>query len=89
MVKVEVYEKPACPYCRRAKGLLRHKGVNFTSTDVSWNWRARDEMTRRSHGRRSVPQIFINGIHIGGCDDLYELDGRGQLDGMLADRGGA
>lgn len=85
MAKVEVYDMPACPYCRRAKSLLRQKGVNFTSTDVSWNRRARDEMTRRSSGRGSVPQIFINGIHIGGCDDLFELDRRGELDGMLRD----
>ena len=80
---VEIYTTPYCPYCVRAKALLQRKGVDYQETDVSDPGR-RDAMTRRAGGSYTVPQIFIDGHHIGGCDDLHALDGRGELDGLLA-----
>jgi glutaredoxin 3 len=83
MSSIEIYEKPSCPYCRRAKTLLRTKGAAFVATDVSFDDTKREEMIRRAGGRHTVPQIFIYGCHIGGCDDLYELDRLGHLDSLL------
>ncbi len=83
MARVEIYATEYCPYCVRAKRLLKSKGVDFVEYDVSMT--GRDEMTRRANGRTTVPQIFIDGVHVGGCDDLHELDRRGKLDPMLAD----
>jgi len=83
MAKVEIYEKPSCPYCRYAKSLLKQRGIPFVSIDVSANPRAREEMTRRAMGGWTVPQIFIGNVHVGGCDDLYELDRQGRLDSLL------
>jgi glutaredoxin 3 len=80
---VEIYTWATCPFCIRAKLLLWWKGVNFTEYKIDGNNEARDNMAQRSSGRRTVPQIFVNDRHLGGCDDLYELDGRGQLDGLL------
>jgi glutaredoxin 3 len=83
MHTIEIYTTPYCPYCVRAKALLQKKGVDYTETDVSDD-DLRDAMTKRAGGRRTVPQIFIDDRHIGGCDDLHALDGRGELDPLLA-----
>jgi glutaredoxin 3 len=81
---VEIYTTPICPYCLAAKRLLTKKGVSFTEVDVSRDPALRDAMTARAGGRRSVPQIFIGGTHVGGSDDLHALDHAGKLDPMLA-----
>jgi glutaredoxin 3 len=81
---VEIYTWQTCPYCIRAKLLLWWKGVNFTEYKIDGDENARNDMAQRANGRRTVPQIFINNHHIGGCDDLYSLDGKGQLDPLLA-----
>lgn len=80
---VEIYTWQTCPYCIRAKLLLRWKGVPFTEYKIDGDGAARVKMAERANGRRSVPQIFINQQHIGGCDDLYSLDRQGQLDPLL------
>jgi glutaredoxin 3 len=80
---VEIYTWSTCPFCIRAKALLNKKGVQFTEYCLDGDEAARDQMAQRSHGRRSMPQIFINNQHIGGCDDLHALEGRGQLDQLL------
>jgi glutaredoxin 3 len=84
MARVEIYSSDLCGYCYRAKTLLRNKGVSFEEHDVTMDPAGRDAMMARSGGRRSVPQIFINDVHIGGCDDLYALDSAGKLDALLA-----
>ena len=81
--KVEIYTWQTCPYCIRAKLLLWWKGVDYQEHKIDGDNAARSRMAQRADGRRSVPQIFINNHHVGGCDDLYALDGRGQLDPML------
>ena len=81
--KVEMYTWRTCPFCIRAKELLKTKGVEFVEYKVDGDETARAQMARRANGRRSVPQIFINDQHVGGCDDLYELDWQGKLDQML------
>jgi glutaredoxin 3 len=83
MAKIEVYSTDVCPYCVRAKKLLTKKGAEFTEINVSNNSELRDSMMKRANGRQTVPQIFINDQHIGGCDDLYALDAEGKLDGLL------
>jgi glutaredoxin 3 len=83
MAKVEMYTTMWCPYCARARALLEHKGVAFTEIDLMEEPRRRDEMIRRAGGRTSVPQIFIDGEHIGGSDDLIALDRAGKLDPRL------
>jgi len=83
MVKIEVYSGPFCPYCMRAKALLRRRGLDFVEYDVHTDAGKRVEMLERSGGARTIPQIFINGRHVGGCDDLYALDRSGQLDSWL------
>ncbi len=82
--KVEIYTWQTCPYCIRAKLLLWWKGVNFTEYKIDGDESARTNMAERANGKRSVPQIFINDFHTGGCDDLYKLDKQGQLDTLLA-----
>ena len=84
MKPVEIYTTPTCPYCIAAKGLLNKKGVAFTEIDVSRDPSLRMAMMDRAHGRRTVPQIFIGGTHVGGCDDIHLLDHQGKLDPMLA-----
>lgn len=84
MADVTIYTTMLCPYCFRAKGLLEQKGISFTEVDVGMDADKRREMMQRAHGRHTVPQIFINGAHVGGCDDLYELDRTGRLDSLLA-----
>ena len=83
MKPVEIYTTPICPYCLAAKRLLSKKGVAFTEIDVSRDPTLRDTMTTRAKGRRTVPQIFIGGTHVGGCDDLHALEADGKLDPML------
>lgn len=81
--KVEIYTKFACPYCFRAKLLLEQKGAGYEEYDAGGGAR-REEMLARSNGRTTVPQIFIDGQHVGGSDDLAALDNAGKLDPMLA-----
>ncbi|MFC5739024.1 glutaredoxin 3 [Sinirhodobacter huangdaonensis] len=85
MKRVEIYTTRTCPYCIAAKALLMKKGVSFEETDVGADPSLRSAMTARANGRRTVPQIFIGGAHVGGCDDLHALDAAGKLDAMLAD----
>ncbi|QMW23827.1 glutaredoxin 3 [Sandaracinobacteroides saxicola] len=84
MATVEIYTKFLCPYCARAKSLLTAKGVSFEEVDISMGGPKRSEMIARSGGRTTVPQIFIDGRHIGGSDDLAALDRAGGLDPLLA-----
>lgn len=81
--KVEIYTWQTCPYCIRAKLLLWWKGVKFVEYKIDGNEEARNQMAQRANGRRSVPQIFLNDQHLGGCDDIYELDAKGGLDPLL------
>lgn len=81
---VEIYTWSTCPFCIRAKALLKKKGVDFTEYCIDGDEAARAEMADRANGRRSLPQIFIDGVHVGGCDDLHALDQQGKLDAMLA-----
>ena len=83
MPPVTMYSRSWCPYCTAAKRLLTQKGVAFTEIDIESEAGARQEMIQRAGGRTSVPQIFIGERHVGGCDDLYALDDRGQLDPLL------
>lgn len=84
MPAVEIYTTPLCGFCHAAKRLLKQKHVDFKEIDVSRDAALRDKMVARASGRRTVPQIFIGGAHVGGCDDLYALDSAGRLDPMLA-----
>ena len=84
VAKVEIYTKFTCPYCYRAKALLKQKGVEPEEISVDLGGPKKQEMIQRANGRMTVPQIFINGKHVGGCDDLFELDGAGKLDELLA-----
>ncbi len=83
MAKIEIYTQDWCPYCVRAKGLFDKKGIAYTEFDAPHGSAARIEASERS-GRTSVPQIFIDGQHIGGCDDLVALERAGQLDSLVA-----
>jgi glutaredoxin 3 len=83
MPPVEIYTTPFCPYCLDAKALLEQKNVAFTEIDVSRDRELRRQRTERASGRSTVPQIFIGSTHVGGCDDLYALDGTGGLDPLL------
>ena len=84
MPNVEIYTSPTCGYCHAAKRLLAQKGVSYSEVDVVRHPERRPEMVQRANGRRTVPQIFIDGTHVGGCDDLYELEESGKLDPLLA-----
>ena len=84
MKPVEIYTTPICGFCRMAKSLLDKKGVSYTEIDVMMNPSKKSEMMERANGGRTVPQIFIGADHVGGCDDLYDLERSGRLDGMLA-----
>lgn len=86
MPKVRIYTTPICPYCVRAKALLKKKGATFDEVDVFMDADARQEMEDKSNGARSVPQIFIGERHVGGCDELYALESEGQLDPLLKAR---
>jgi len=81
---VEIYTWSTCPYCMRAKQLLDSKGVNYTEYSIDGDDEARAQMAKRAGGRRTLPQIFIGkNYHVGGCDDLYSLEGEGELDDLL------
>ena len=84
MSKVTIYTTKTCPYCHAAKSLLAKKGAAFDEIDVSYDQGERQRMMIKANGRRTVPQIFIGETHVGGSDDLHELDRRGQLDGLLS-----
>ncbi|MFZ4804842.1 MAG: glutaredoxin 3 [Synechococcus lacustris] len=81
---VEIYTWRSCPFCIRAKQLLERKGVSYTELAIDGDEAARAVMAAKSDGRRSLPQTFINGQHVGGCDDLFALERSGELDGLLA-----
>lgn len=85
MPPVTIYTKGWCPYCSAAKEMLQGKGVAFDEIEISGKADRRDEMTARAGGRTSVPQIFIGDRHVGGCDDLYAMERRGELDRLLAE----
>jgi glutaredoxin 3 len=80
--KITIYTTPYCPYCHAAKALLKKKGADFTEIDVQDSGE-RQRMMLRAHGRRTVPQIFIGETHVGGSDDMHDLDRRGALDSLL------
>ena len=84
MAKIEIYTKAFCPYCSRAKALLDGKGAAYDEFDITMDTAKRKEMLERSGGRSTVPQIFIDGKHIGGSDDLSALDRQGGLEPLLA-----
>lgn len=84
MARVEMYMKSTCGYCMRASQLLKQKGVEVESVNLDMGGPRREEMIQRSGGRTTVPQIFIDGKHVGGCSDLFALEQQGKLDGMLA-----
>jgi len=84
MAAITVYSTMLCPYCSRARRLLKSKGVEFDVIDVTGRPRLREEMRQKAGGAPTVPQIWIGDLHVGGCDDLYELEERGELDPLLA-----
>ena len=84
MKPVEIYTSPLCGFCHAAKRLLNSKGASFSEIDVARQPDQRQAMMQRANGRHTVPQIFIGGKHVGGCDDLYALERAGKLDAMLA-----
>ena len=83
MKTVRLYTTPFCPYCARAKSLLKKKGAELVEIDIFMDDGAREEMQANSGGARTVPQIFIGDTHVGGCDDLYAMDKAGDLDSLL------
>lgn len=85
MRNVTIYTTPTCPYCIAAKALLRKKGAAFDEINVEGRPELRETMRKRANGGTTVPQIFIGETHVGGCDDLHELDRAGGLDPLLAD----
>jgi glutaredoxin 3 len=84
MPAILIYTKASCPFCVAAKDLLRKKGAAFEEIDVTGRLEEQQAMSARARGRRTVPQIFIDDTHVGGCDDLYDLDAAGGLDPLLA-----
>ncbi|MGH6717959.1 MAG: glutaredoxin 3 [Alphaproteobacteria bacterium] len=85
MARIEIYTTPFCPYCARAKALLKRRKLPFEEIDVFMDATRRSEMTRRAKGRYTVPQIFVDGVGIGGSDELDALEAEGRLADMLAD----
>lgn len=84
MRAVEIYTSPLCGFCHAAKRLLTQKGISFIEIDVLQDPARKPEMIERAGGRRTVPQIFVGDTHVGGCDDLYDLERGGKLDALLA-----
>jgi glutaredoxin 3 len=84
MPNIEIYSSPLCGFCHAAKRLLNEKGVEFTEYNVLTDPTLKPKMIERANGSRTVPQIFIDNVHVGGCDDLYALESAGKLDPMLA-----
>ena len=83
MPEIEIYTTPFCPFCHRAKALLDDKGAAFIEIDVMLKSARRREMTERAGGGYTVPQVFVDGAHVGDCNDLYALEYAGKLDGVL------
>ena len=83
MSKIKIYTTPICPYCVRAKSLLKRRARRTTKSTSSWMPTRAQEMESKSNGARTVPQIFIGEKHVGGCDELYALESQGQLDPLL------
>lgn len=83
MVKVEIYTQPGCPFCQKALTLLNSKGVKFNQINAPKGTAEREEAIKRSGGKTTVPQIFINGQSVGGCDDLLRMEETGKLDALL------
>ncbi len=83
MAKIEIYSSEGCPYCVKAKALLDRKGASYEEIDVTNDDDARRRLVEKANGLRTVPQIFINGAHIGGCDDLYSFEKKGELETLL------
>lgn len=81
--QIEIYTWSTCPFCLRTKSLLKSKGVEFTEYCIDGDNQAKQKMSLRANGRSSVPQVFINDQHIGGCDDIFNLDSQGKLDSLL------
>jgi glutaredoxin 3 len=84
MKTIEIYSSPLCGFCHAAKRLLNAKGVEYSEIDVLSQPERRQEMMNRANGRHTVPQIFVDGAHVGGCDDLYALENSGKLDPLWA-----
>jgi glutaredoxin 3 len=84
MANIEIYSGDFCPYCIRAKALLKKKGLEFSEYNVRKDIKRQAEMSQRAPGVRTIPQIFINDRHVGGCDELYALERRGELDQWVA-----
>ena len=84
MPTITIYTKFACSYCHAAKDLLRQKNVAFEEISVDGDWTAQERMSERANGRWTVPQIFIGDTHVGGCDELYDLERTGKLDTLLS-----
>jgi len=84
MARIDIYTKVTCPYCMRAKALLTQKQVSYHEISIDNDNVLRAEMIKRSHGAYTVPQIFIDDVHVGGCDDLYILHANNRLDALLA-----
>lgn len=84
MNSVEIYTSPLCGFCHAAKRLLKKKGISFSEIDVFLHPSRKSEMIQRANGGRSVPQIFVGDVHVGGCDELYALESAGKLDALLA-----
>jgi len=84
MANIEIYSGGFCPYCMRAKALLKQRGLEFTEYDVQSEPEKRMEMLERAKGARTIPQIFINDRHVGGCDELYALDRKDELEKWVA-----
>ncbi|MFT4747457.1 MAG: glutaredoxin 3 [Congregibacter sp.] len=85
MSKVDIYTKGHCPYCHRAKALLSKKEISFNEIEIDVMPKLRDTMIERAKGKSTVPQIFIKDHHVGGCDELFALEAKNQLDSLLAD----
>lgn len=83
LMSVQIYTTKTCLYCVRAKALLEKKNINYQEIDISNDQNLRNDMIKKANGRTTIPQIFINDQHIGGCDDLYALDKKGELDKLL------
>ena len=84
MTKVEIYTWQYCPFCIRAKSLLNKKNIEFIEYKIDGDESAREKMSQRANGKRSLPQIFIDNNSIGGCDDLYSLEEENKLDSLIA-----
>jgi glutaredoxin 3 len=85
--EIVIYTTRSCPYCRMAKELLQTRNLTYEEISVDGDFEARAALTKRAHGSRTVPQIFFGDMHIGGCEELYELHASGELDALLTDPG--